>query len=355
MNCGPKMLSQLGVAVSAVGRYPWRESGWARDIEPHRAHSAGWPRVTSLLPAVTLLMGLGFVAAADPQPDSHSAARVSDVASAKEPGPVLVIRGDDLGWSRDGVLAFAELYDAGVLQSASLMAPGQYFAEAVEMLRDRPGFAVGIHLTLLATNPLKPILPADQIPSLIAEDGFFYRGRDDLLAAGPRIEEIEAEWRAQIASVRATGLPLIYFDWHMAPAESYGRADIDQLIERLAAEEKCLVTQDIDGSRSGAQLLRVALEGWDTQRLADGTLAYSDRPTFPEELGSRYLATLRELPAGTWWHCIHPGSRSGQQRGVKQLYLSPEFRQAIAARGIQLSSYRPLWEQRSGAGAVRTP
>ncbi len=117
-------------------------------------------------------------------------------ATARADRPIeMVVRGDDMGLGHDINLGIIKAHAEGILTSASLMAPAPYFDEAVELCRQHPKLAAGLHTTLMATTPIRPILPADQVPSLVAPDGYFYRCYEDFVKAQPKIEEVEKEIR----------------------------------------------------------------------------------------------------------------------------------------------------------------
>jgi len=120
-------------------------------------------------------------------------------AAGETQSPIeLCVRGDDMGHALDVNRAFIKAHTEGILTSASVMPPAPYFDDAVARLKAHPKLAPGIHTTLMAVIPMRPILPPDEVPSLVAPDGFFHRGLDDFLRAKPKIEEVEKEIRAQI-------------------------------------------------------------------------------------------------------------------------------------------------------------
>ena len=105
--------------------------------------------------------------------------------------------------------------EKGFLRSATLMAGGAAFEDAVEVARRHASLGVGVHLTLVNGNP---ILPAAEIPSLVAENGLFY---DDytlfvkrFLLGKVRLEEVRRELAAQMAKQQRTGLHFTHIDSH---------------------------------------------------------------------------------------------------------------------------------------------
>lgn len=60
----------------------------------------------------------------------------------------LIINADDFGMSQEANLAILELMREGKISSASLMANGMYYDEAVRMIKEHELKSIGIHLTL---------------------------------------------------------------------------------------------------------------------------------------------------------------------------------------------------------------
>jgi len=275
-------------------------------------------------------------------------------AAAADPGdrPIeLLVRGDDMGHSLDVNLAFIKAHTEGILTSASLMAPAPYFDDAAVRCKAHPKLAPGIHVTLMATVPMRPILPPDQVPSLIAPDGFFHRGLQDFLKGQPKIREVEKEVRAQIEKCRATGLRFIYLDWHMASNGGKERPEIEELFRRLSREYGLLYThdaQDLDGRYSGAKFFPANLEAWGTQVLPDGRVAYWCGPDLPEATRREFLDSLKNLQPGTWYTVCHPGFYARRQAQSVAVICSQEVKDIIRSRGIRLISYADLWNRKFG-------
>jgi predicted glycoside hydrolase/deacetylase ChbG (UPF0249 family) len=60
----------------------------------------------------------------------------------------IVFRADDIGSSHTANLACIDAYKNGVARSVEIMVPCAWFLEAVKMLKEVPGYDVGIHLTM---------------------------------------------------------------------------------------------------------------------------------------------------------------------------------------------------------------
>ena len=82
-------------------------------------------------------------------------------------GPLraLVVTADDVGLHPGMTLGSLKAHDEGIVTAVSVVANGRAFEPAVDLLRDRPGLDVGVHLTLVGERPLSP---PERVPSLWA-------------------------------------------------------------------------------------------------------------------------------------------------------------------------------------------
>jgi hopanoid biosynthesis associated protein HpnK len=128
----------------------------------------------------------------------------------------LIINADDFGLSSGANRAVIRAWREGILTSASLMAGGNTFDEAVALARENPGLQVGLHLTLVQG---RAVLPYEKFPSIVDGAGNF---TDDPVHAGMRYFFVKAlrrqlyrEIEAQIVKFRETGLSLSHVDGHL--------------------------------------------------------------------------------------------------------------------------------------------
>jgi len=127
----------------------------------------------------------------------------------------LIVNADDFGFTRGVNAGILRAFESGILTSATLMANGDAFDEAVTMARANPQLGVGIHLVAVGGRPLAP---ASEIASLVDRDGLLPRTLTDLikrLARGRvRVEHLEREFAAQVERVRHAGITPTHFDSH---------------------------------------------------------------------------------------------------------------------------------------------
>jgi predicted glycoside hydrolase/deacetylase ChbG (UPF0249 family) len=223
----------------------------------------------------------------------------------------LIINGDDFGLTHGINRAIAELHQAGVLTSATLMAREKAADEAIEIAIATPSLGVGCHVVLVDGEP---VLPGGFQPTM----GAFLRR---VIASGIDSAAIEAEAGAQIDLLQSRGLTLTHVDTHkhthMFPAalrpllRAARKAGIRAVRNPFEPVWSQRATPAAPRFRSFAvRLLRrleptfrriVAEEGFTT---TDGNIGISATGS----LDSRTLSSLLgQLRPGTWELVTHPG------------------------------------------------
>ena len=126
----------------------------------------------------------------------------------------LIVNADDFGRSEAVNRGVAEGFQRGIVTSASLVAAGPAFAQAVEIAKGLPGLGVGIHLI---ANEYTPILPPNKIPRLVDATGRFYSRPHQFarMATNPQLRgDLLQEWDSQIAKIVEAGITLTHIDGH---------------------------------------------------------------------------------------------------------------------------------------------
>ncbi|MGH2533112.1 MAG: polysaccharide deacetylase family protein [Thermomicrobiales bacterium] len=258
---------------------------------------------------------------------------------------LLIVNADDFGMYHAVTAGILRALTAGVARSTTLMVPCPWAGHAMRLLRDHPDIACGVHLTVIADFAdyrWGPLSPRHKVPSLLDETGAFYRNeRQAALLARARLDELEAEFRAQIETVLAAGLRPTHLDWHCL--RDGGRPDVFDLTCGLATEYG-LALRVFDPTRS-ERLQRRGLPAVD-QGVVDSTRLATAGKT------ARLVRLLRDLPAGLSEWAVHPGRGTAEARAIDgwwpkraadlRFLVSREARETVAAEGIVLLDYRPL-------------
>lgn len=157
---------------------------------------------------------------------------------------VLLIRCDDIGMSHGVNQAAKELIEADLKFSASVMVPCSWFDEAVDLLKDKPFVSIGVHLTLNAewkNYRWGPVAGKSSVPSLVDSLGYFFPSRASFFANNPKLDEVEAELRAQIEKAMKAGLNVSYLDYHMGTAVDI--PEMRKIVEKLADEYNLAISR----------------------------------------------------------------------------------------------------------------
>lgn len=125
----------------------------------------------------------------------------------------LIVNADDFGMTAGVNRAVAEVHAAGGLTSATLMACGAAFADAVRIARERPTLGIGCHVVLVDGIPASP-----SSVSLVGPDGALTSSMATFAArvqAGKTdLAHIQAEVEAQIGKLQDAGIQVTHVDTH---------------------------------------------------------------------------------------------------------------------------------------------
>lgn len=147
---------------------------------------------------------------------------------------LLIVNADDFGLTPGINRGIVETHQQGVVTSATLMANGEAFDDAVLWSRRVSTLGIGVHLSLIGG---RPVLPVSEVRSLVGQDGQF----PSTLSAFLRklffrtidLGEVERELRAQIQKVQAAGIQPTHLDTHK---HVHLHPRIFQVVARLGSE-----------------------------------------------------------------------------------------------------------------------
>ena len=293
----------------------------------------------------------------------------------------LIVNADDFGLTSGVNRAIAEAHSNGIVTSATLMANSRAFQEAAALARqiaDAGGnLSVGCHVVLLDGEPVSQ---PDRVPSLLQPNtqqgnGRFRNSLNDFVIASFRHKlspvEMEAEATAQIQRLQAAGVRVSHFDTHK---HAHMFPDVLRPLLRAARACKLPAVRNPFGQvwplpvksllrtarlwkrlaqlsvlRNFAAHFRQEVEAHGI-RTTDGSLGVLVTGTLDLRL---FTAMADHMPEGTWEFVCHPGYRDAdldkvhtrlresRQREL-QLLTSPQAKEVLRLRGIELISYREL-------------
>jgi len=282
----------------------------------------------------------------------------------------LIVNADDLGWTAGVNRGVAEAHRNGIVTSASLLANGAAFAEAVELARTR-GLGVGVHLNL-SDGP--PTASREAVPTLVNASGEFEGGPDSLLlkiaTRGLSMREVETEWEAQISKIRGAGVEPTHLDGHKHVHMLPGLFEIALRLAKRHGIGAIRVSHEASGLRAalstgglraavvlkqGVQARGLKLLARDAREQADragvSTADYFCGIAQTGELTKEGVARLlRSLPEGTTELMCHPGYADealrktatrlqGSREKEIEILTGTEIRNLVASQGIRLIDY----------------
>jgi hopanoid biosynthesis associated protein HpnK len=148
----------------------------------------------------------------------------------------LIVNADDFGYTRGVNAGIVRGFRDGIVTSTTIMANGDAFEDAVKCAQANPKLGVGCHLVLVGG---KCIASAKHVSSLIDSEGRLPASLPALLSrlstGSVRRQAIEAELRAQVERVIASGLRPTHFDSHK---HTHAHPRVMEVVVRVAEEFK---------------------------------------------------------------------------------------------------------------------
>ena len=284
----------------------------------------------------------------------------------------LIVNADDFGLTRGVNEGIIRANREGILTSATLMANGPAFEDAIERAKQSPQLGVGCHLTLAGGLA---VAPREKIPSLADRHGRLPHSIGMLVAklssGMVRTQDVEAELRAQIQKIRRAGIEPTHLDTHK---HSHAHPRVMNALGRVAREFGIRrVRKPVENLRDswrasrseGAGMFKNLLVAATVQVVATRFSAISRGYGLrsPEHFlglaatgrlnGAALCRLIDTLPDGRTEIMVHPGlcdaelaatgSRLQRQRQTElEGLLDPEVRRAVVKQGLRLISYREL-------------
>jgi predicted glycoside hydrolase/deacetylase ChbG (UPF0249 family) len=235
----------------------------------------------------------------------------------------LIINADDFGLTPGVNRAIAELHDAGAVTSATLMATGAAFDDAVALALARPSLGVGCHIVLVDGTPVSD--PAT-IPTLLGPDRRTFRNSLGGFAFGVlrgaiHEDEIQREALAQIQKLQRAGLKLTHVDTHK---HTHLLSRVTRPIIRALEQSGIRCIRNPFEPRWAASLGGSTRRSLFVRAFGPGRRRFEASPPIADlrilttrgtvgisatgHLNSSTLsALLRSIPVGTWELVCHPG------------------------------------------------
>lgn len=257
---------------------------------------------------------------------------------------VLIVNADDTGLCEAENLGVLDVFAAGIVKSCTVIIPAPAAAGMTRLKKENPHLHCGVHLTVTSEwegYRWGPLSPKEAVPSLLDEDGYFYRSEHDFLQkAAP--EDVEREFRAQIQRAFELELEPTHIDSHMGAYHWDER--FFQIAKQLAAEFDLTMRiayaprRDVLRQQGWAVVDRLVWDTWE--------VPIADRVRF-------YRETIHRLSAGVTELLIHPARSDAQLWRIcgdtaahrvfdRDFYTQPETKAFLEQEGVICIGYHEL-------------
>jgi chitin disaccharide deacetylase len=277
---------------------------------------------------------------------------------------LLIVNADDLGISQGVNKGILETHLRGIVTSTTAMINQPDVAAGIQLAKQHaPGLGLGLHITLTRG---RPVLPPDQVPSLVRSDGHFYgRAQFSRVSTLFRAQDLRAEIQAQFDRfVQLAGHLPDHIDSHHYAAYLHPVA-FEIILDLVARHQLPL--------RSARNYMNVDImsrvftaRGYNhttVKALAESILrvyeSHQQRPRWPDNTERRFYheganldnlcRILADLPEGVTELMCHPGYADDLEddyhapRDVERQALThPRAREIIERRQIKLITFAQI-------------
>jgi chitin disaccharide deacetylase len=264
---------------------------------------------------------------------------------------VLILNADDFGMCHDQNEGVMRGLKEGLFTSSTILVTCPWFEEAADFARNNPAADLGVHLTLTAEwdrYKWGPVLGAHAVPSLVDERGYLWQTVAQVYQHA-RLDEAEAELRAQIDKALAAGIDATHLDSHMGTLQL--RQDYHEIYTRLANDYR-LPIRLASRRRIGIEGMGAILERLDGFEVVTPDHLVFSGPSKVDETETYWTNLLRTLKPGLTEILCHPAlardelkscARDAFQREADFRYFtSDKTRKLVADEGVKMVGFREL-------------
>ncbi|HUI24564.1 MAG TPA: polysaccharide deacetylase family protein [Candidatus Kryptonia bacterium] len=266
---------------------------------------------------------------------------------------LLIINADDFGMCQAENAATIAGLEQGAFCSATIMVPCPWFKQTVEFARRRPEMDLGVHVTHTSEwqrYKWGPLLGRSAVPSMVDDRGHLF-ATIEAVYEHARLDEVEAETRAQIDAALAAGIDVTHLDSHMGTLQL--DVNYQALYVRLAAAYRLPIRM---ARRSWLVAMGFGAIAEQADRL--GVLRpdhfYVGGPPTPESTAEYWTTLLRDLRPGVSEIYIHAALDTAEMRAMTDqwrqrqadfdFFTAPHTRSLLEDLHLTLIGYRALRE-----------
>ncbi len=279
--------------------------------------------------------------------EKFTAERLGYAADAR----ALILNADDFGMCHDQNEGVMRGLKEGVFTSSTILVTCPWFEEAADFARNNPAADLGVHLTLTAewdSYKWGPVSARHSVPSLVDERGYLWQTVAQVYEHA-RLDEAEAELRAQIDKALAAGIDATHLDSHMGTLQL--RADYHEIYARLANDYR-LPIRLASRRRIGIEGMGAILDQLDAAGVVTPDHLVFNGPPTVSETESYWTNLIRTLKPGLTEILCHPAiardelkscARDAAQREADfRYFIADKTRQLIKHERVEMVGFRQL-------------
>lgn len=246
----------------------------------------------------------------------------------------LIINADDFGLTDGCNYGIIYAMKLGIVTSTTIMMNMPKSKDAIKLAKDNGIEEIGLHLTLTCGQP---ILPKEEIPSLVNERGSFYKRRAELFPI-MKLDEAEKELRNQILEFKKYDIRLSHLDSHHHIHMYDG---VREIVAKLAKEYNLPLRQPNLETRELLNNLGITTTDFFSMGF------YGDKADIKE-----LTNILEQFPEGTIEIMTHPAIidkelmnlSSYNEKRLEELKVltSKEIKRWVQSKDIELITYSDL-------------
>jgi predicted glycoside hydrolase/deacetylase ChbG (UPF0249 family) len=277
---------------------------------------------------------------------------------------VLILNADDFGMCHDQNVGVMTGLKDGLFTSSTILVTCPWFEEAAAFARNNPVADLGVHLTLTAewdSYKWGPVSARHAVPSLVDDRGYLWQTVEQVYEHA-RLDEAEAELRAQIEKALAAGIDVTHLDSHMGTLQL--RADYHEIYARLANEYRVPIRL-ASRRRMGNEGMGAILDQLDAFGVVTPDHLVFYGPSTVPETESYWTNLIRSLKPGVTEILCHPAlagdelkSCAGdafQREADFRYFTSEKVRQLVADEGVEMLGFRKLRDLMRGTSGTGSP
>lgn len=263
---------------------------------------------------------------------------------------LLILHADDVGVSHSENIATIKAFKESAISSASIMVPCPWFPEIAAYAKANPDKDFGLHLTLTAEwkyYKWDGVLPSNEIPSLLDEQGFFYSSSEEVAKYADPVE-VEKELMAQVQRAIDFGVQPTHLDSHMGSI--FGTPELFQIYLKVGAAYNLPVFIPKNAAQGYPELMNL-LDG--SQILVDNYYMMGTNRS-KEEWMVFYQDLVKNLKPGFNVMLIHVAVDDAEMQAITidhpdfgatwrqndlDVMLSKEFKNSLKEHEIQLITW----------------